>query len=134
MSEDNRPYVVPLNFGYEYTDRGLVLYFHGAHEGKKMAILQKNPQVCFELDGAHTLITGDAACDYGYAYESIIGFGVVEFLTGEQEKTYGLNRLMRHQTGMDRDFVFDEQHLRAVEVYALRVSSFTAKRRSPPDR
>jgi nitroimidazol reductase NimA-like FMN-containing flavoprotein (pyridoxamine 5'-phosphate oxidase superfamily) len=130
MSEDRRPYIVPLNYGYEYTDQGLVLYFHSAHEGRKMDILKKNPQVCFEIDGEHALIAGEAACEYGYAYESLIGFGVVEFLAGDGEKARGLNCLMRHQTGMDRDFVFDEGHLRGVEVYALKVRALSGKRRA----
>jgi nitroimidazol reductase NimA-like FMN-containing flavoprotein (pyridoxamine 5'-phosphate oxidase superfamily) len=71
ISEDNRPYIVPLNFGYEYKNRELTLYFHSAQGGKKMDILKKNPQACFEIDGEHALIGGPAACDYGYAYESI---------------------------------------------------------------
>jgi nitroimidazol reductase NimA-like FMN-containing flavoprotein (pyridoxamine 5'-phosphate oxidase superfamily) len=129
LLEDSRPYIVPLNFGYEYRNGQLTLYFHSAHEGKKMDILKKNPQVCFEIDGEHTLIPGDASCDYGYAYESIIGYGTVEFLAGDWDKCYGLNCLMQHQTGREESFLFDERHLRAVEVYALKVRSLSGKRR-----
>ncbi|MBU3917342.1 pyridoxamine 5'-phosphate oxidase family protein, partial [bacterium] len=44
LSDDNRPYVVPLCFGYEND----TLYFHSAHKGMKLDILKKNKQVCFE--------------------------------------------------------------------------------------
>jgi nitroimidazol reductase NimA-like FMN-containing flavoprotein (pyridoxamine 5'-phosphate oxidase superfamily) len=46
LSDDNRPYVVPLSFGYENN----TLYFHSASEGKKVEILKKNSNVCFEFD------------------------------------------------------------------------------------
>jgi len=38
------PYIVPLNFGYEYVDGVLFLYLHGAGEGRKINILKNN---CF---------------------------------------------------------------------------------------
>jgi nitroimidazol reductase NimA-like FMN-containing flavoprotein (pyridoxamine 5'-phosphate oxidase superfamily) len=131
MSENNRPYVIPLNFGYVYENDTLTLYFHGAREGKKIDILKNNPEVCFEMDGGHALIEGKEACDYSYAYESVVGFGTVEFLEGDAEKARGLNVLMKHQTGKDTDHVFNERHLKAAAVYRLRTASFTGKRRPP---
>ncbi|MDR2069780.1 MAG: pyridoxamine 5'-phosphate oxidase family protein [Spirochaetaceae bacterium] len=132
MAENNRPYVVPLNFGYEYQNGELLLYFHGAQEGKKIAILNKNPEVCFEMDGGHRLIEGREAHNYSFAYESVIGFGAVEFVEEDKKKAHGLNLLMRHQTGQDRDFVFDEPRLRETAVYRVKARSFTGKRRPPP--
>ncbi|PID57865.1 hypothetical protein CSB45_06515 [candidate division KSB3 bacterium] len=41
-----RPYVVPLNFGYN--DR--TIYLHSAQKGKKLDILRQNPRVCVEFD------------------------------------------------------------------------------------
>jgi nitroimidazol reductase NimA-like FMN-containing flavoprotein (pyridoxamine 5'-phosphate oxidase superfamily) len=131
MAENNLPYVVPLNFGWDYEDGELSLYFHGAREGKKIDILKKNPEVCFEMDGAHRLIEGPEPASYSFAYESVIGFGRVEFLEGDEEKTYGLNRLMVHQAGKG-DFVYPAPQLQTVEVYKLRARSFTGKRRPLP--
>jgi nitroimidazol reductase NimA-like FMN-containing flavoprotein (pyridoxamine 5'-phosphate oxidase superfamily) len=132
MAENNRPYVVPLNFGYEYKNGELCLYFHSAQEGKKLDMLKKNPEVCFEMDGGHQLTKGPEPCTYGFSYESIIGFGTVEFVEGEEEKSYGLNLLMKHQTGQDQDFVFEEPRLRAVAVYQVKARSFTGKHRTLP--
>ncbi|MDR3172846.1 MAG: pyridoxamine 5'-phosphate oxidase family protein [Treponema sp.] len=133
MAEDNRPYVIPLNFGYIYEDNTLSLYFHSAREGKKIGILKNNPQVCFEMDGEHRLIEQDSACGYAYAYESIIGFGLLEFLEKPEDKIYGLRALMKHQTGRDEEFTFEEGQLKAVQVYRVRASSFTGKRRPFPE-
>ena len=45
LTENDRPYVVPLN--YTYLD-GKIL-FHCALEGKKLSIIEKNPHVCFSV-------------------------------------------------------------------------------------
>ena len=45
MHDEPFPYVVPLNFGYDWEDK-LVFYFHCAHEGYKLDLLHKNPHVC----------------------------------------------------------------------------------------
>ena len=132
LSEQNQPYIVPLNFGFEYADGVLTLYMHGAREGKKVDILNRNKQVSFEMDGEHALSPGREPADYSFAYESIVGFGIAEILEKDDEKTRGLNLLMRHQTGEDRDYVYTPEQLRNTLVFRVRASSFTAKRHSRP--
>jgi nitroimidazol reductase NimA-like FMN-containing flavoprotein (pyridoxamine 5'-phosphate oxidase superfamily) len=132
LAEQNQPYIVPLNFGFEYTDGILTLYMHGAREGKKVDILNRNKQVCFEMDGAHALIPGKEPAHYSFAYESVIGFGTAEILEKDDEKAHGLNLLMQHQTGEDREYVYTPEQLKATLVFRVRVSSFTAKRNSRP--
>lgn len=51
MIDAGRPYLVPLCFGY---DAG-ILYFHSAPVGKKIDLLKKNRNVCFEFD-ADTIV------------------------------------------------------------------------------
>jgi nitroimidazol reductase NimA-like FMN-containing flavoprotein (pyridoxamine 5'-phosphate oxidase superfamily) len=132
LAEQNQPYIVPLNFGFEYKDGILILYMHGAREGKKVDILNRNKQVCFEMDGEHALIPGREPAQYSFAYESVIGFGTADIPDNDDEKTHGLNLLMRHQTGEDREYVYPPEQLRATRVFRVRVSSFTAKRNPRP--
>jgi nitroimidazol reductase NimA-like FMN-containing flavoprotein (pyridoxamine 5'-phosphate oxidase superfamily) len=133
LSENGVPYIVPLNFGYEYAGGVLSLYFHSAPAGKKIGILKQKGTVCFEVDGGHEIIEGvDVACRYGYAYESVIGFGEVEFITDKAEKIRALNVLMQHQTGKDMEFAYEDPQLEGVAVFKLAVSSFTGKRRTMP--
>ncbi|GHU94735.1 pyridoxamine 5'-phosphate oxidase [Spirochaetia bacterium] len=132
MCDDSQPYIVPLNFGYEYSGDALTLYFHGAHEGRKIDILKKNSKVCFEMDGEHELTAGEKDGEYGFNFASIIGFGRLEFIEDKNEKNRGLSILMKHQTGEDREFFFDDNTLNATMVCKLQVEEFTGKRRPAP--
>ncbi|MDR3248277.1 MAG: pyridoxamine 5'-phosphate oxidase family protein [Treponema sp.] len=126
--EPSEPYIVPLNFGYEYADGVLFLYFHGAGEGRKVNILSIGGRVCFEMDGAHKLIVGPQDCSYSFAYESVIGKGPVEFIDDPAGKARGLALLMRHQTGEDREFSFDDAALSKTTVFRVRAEEWSAKR------
>jgi nitroimidazol reductase NimA-like FMN-containing flavoprotein (pyridoxamine 5'-phosphate oxidase superfamily) len=130
LSRDNFPYIVPLNYGYSFEDNVLVLYFHGAAEGKKMDIIKENNNACFEIDFEGRLIEGEQPCSYGYAFKSIIGFGKIIIMSSSmEEKTYGLNKIMSHQTGKEMAFNFSEKALRNVTVYKMVVEEFTGKQR-----
>jgi nitroimidazol reductase NimA-like FMN-containing flavoprotein (pyridoxamine 5'-phosphate oxidase superfamily) len=122
------PYLVPLNFGWEYRGGTLFLYFHSALEGRKIDILKRGGPVCCEMDGGHELIAGPQGCSYSFAYESVIGTGTVEFIGDREEKIRGLNLLLRHQSGEDRDFPLDGGVLERTAVFMLRAETWTAKK------
>lgn len=131
MIDEGEPYIVPLNFGYEYTAEGkLVLYFHSAREGRKMRALRASPRVCFEMYVDNGLIEADVPCKHSYAFESVIGWGDVEFFEDAAEKTRALNLIMLHQTGKPAEFSYPEAMLAAVALYRVTADSFTGKRRS----
>jgi nitroimidazol reductase NimA-like FMN-containing flavoprotein (pyridoxamine 5'-phosphate oxidase superfamily) len=125
--EENEPYLVPLNFGWEYKE-DLLLYFHSALEGRKIGLLKRGGPVCFEMDGGHRLIENPQGCGYSFAYESVIGKGTVEFIEDREEKIRGLNLLLRHQSGLDRDFSIDEGTLERTAVFRLRAETWSAKK------
>lgn len=129
LSDDGMPYIVPLNYGYAYEAGRLTLYFHSANAGKKLDLIKKNNNACFEIDCAHQLIEGEKACDCGYAYKSVVGFGKILFIESKEEKTEALNRLMKHQTGKDAVHHFDDAMLARVCVYKLAVDEWTGKER-----
>jgi len=129
LAEDNVPYIVSLNFGYSFNNETLILYFHSAKEGKKLDILQKNNQVCFEMDCCTKLIEANTVCNYSYAFKSIIGSGKVYFPDDVQEKISALNFLMKHQTGKDIEYSFSDLDLVEVAVYKLVVDEFSGKER-----
>ena len=79
-------YLVPLNFGYQYEDGHLILYFHSAKSGRKIDALQENSAVAFEMDCAHRLIEAENPCQYGYAFASIIGNGDALLVEKREEK------------------------------------------------
>jgi nitroimidazol reductase NimA-like FMN-containing flavoprotein (pyridoxamine 5'-phosphate oxidase superfamily) len=129
LSENNYPYIVPLNYGFSYDDGKLTLYFHCAKEGKKIDIIKKNNNVCFEIDCDTKLVEGKNPCDYGYEFRSIIGFGKIIFLDIKDEKIDGLNYLMKQQTGKDKKYYFNENELNNVLVFKMQVDEFTGKQK-----
>jgi len=129
LSENNYPYIVPLNYGFSYDNGKLILYFHGAIEGKKIDIIKKNNNACFEIDCDTRLIEGDNPCDYGYEFKSIIGFGRIIFCDTRDEKIGGLNYLMKQQTGNDIKYDFNENELNNVVVFKMLVDEFTGKQK-----
>lgn len=126
MIDNNKPYIVPLNFGYEYKNNTLTLFFHGAAEGRKIDILKTNNFVCFEADCGHELIESEIACENGYLYESVIGEGIVTFIFTPDEKKQALNMIMKHQCG--KTFGFDDKSVENLAVYKIDVTSISGKK------
>lgn len=131
MAEQGRPYVVPLNFGYDREGDRLILYMHSAAEGKKMDILRKNPEAAFvmEQESGMTKRVPDSPCSYAWQFDSIMGRGRIEFLTGEAEKTYALNRIVQHLDQTEKSYQYSEQSLAGTCVYRLAVEELSGKHR-----
>lgn len=127
MCIDNVPYVTPLNFGYELTEKGFVLYFHCAPEGKRLDIIRRNPKVFAEIDNGGEITAAEKACGYSCDYKSVMALGTARIIADNAEKKHALTMLMKAQTGMD--FSFEDKDLDGVCVCAIDVSELTAKAR-----
>lgn len=126
LHDEEYPYIVPLNFGFERQGDAFVLYFHCARVGKKLDLLRKNNRVSFEMDTARKLIDGPEACDYTMEFESVIGTGTAELVQGE-DKLHGLRLLMKQYVPDDREWTFGEKMVQAVEVIRLVCQNVTGK-------
>lgn len=133
LSDDGMPYVVPLNYGLvkDEIDGHYIIYLHGAHEGRKLDIIKKNPNCCFTMERNVAPFEGRMACQHGMVYESIMGVGKVSIVDNPEEKMLALTALMKTQTGRD-DFQFDERMVSIVTVMRIDVSELTAKQRPLP--
>jgi nitroimidazol reductase NimA-like FMN-containing flavoprotein (pyridoxamine 5'-phosphate oxidase superfamily) len=129
LSDQDQPYIVPLNYGYRWQEQGLVLYFHCADAGRKLDIIQKNNRACFEIDQALELQADDMACHFSMNYESLIGFGLVETVLDPDEKKDAMNCVMTHYS-VKNDWTFDEKILAKTRILRLSVESLTGKRRN----
>lgn len=130
MVDGNRPYVVPMNFGYTVEEGQWTLYFHSAKEGRMLSVLHENPMVCVEMDGAHALLPAPQACGYGMAFESVLMEGQVALAQSEMQKVLWLNHLMQ-RIAPGECFAYAPQVLAATEVFCVRVSRVSAKQRLP---
>lgn len=122
MTDRDRPYVLPLSYGYD----GTALYLHSAAEGRKLDILHSAPRVCFAISIDHELIRGERPCDWDFRYRSVIGEGTVAFVTDEQEKRRGLDAIVRQHGGEGGDY--PEASLRHTTVLRIDVESLSGKR------
>lgn len=90
MCDGDRPYVVPLCFGYADG----IFYFHCAAKGRKLDVLKKNLHVCLELEAGGSLKPGVKACDWGMNFRSIIAFGRAERVESPEAKRRALDLIM----------------------------------------
>ena len=121
FSLNDRPYIVPMNFGYD----GQNLFFHTAHEGQKIDMIRTNNRVCFEFDTSVQIVQDDVACKWTCQYKSVIGFGRMCELKSEPERISGLNQIMIQYSG--RTWEFDERIFKTARIWILNIEKITAK-------
>lgn len=128
FNDDDCPYIVPLNFGMKTDENNkITLYFHGALEGRKYELINKQGRASFEMDCSHRLVTDEIKKSCTMYYESVIGRGNVEMLS-ESEKYDALCRIMRHYH--KEDFQFNKDVIKMTNVFKLEITELTAKSRS----
>ncbi|MGN0777876.1 MAG: pyridoxamine 5'-phosphate oxidase family protein [Aristaeellaceae bacterium] len=124
MQGEEYPYVVPLSFGWEQRDGQVILYVHGAMAGKRHALLARNNRVAVEADCFQRYVEGPGGISC--VYESMMGEGVAECVTGEEAR-HGLDCLLRH-CGYE-GYACDEQAMNHTSVWRITLHSLTGKRR-----
>ena len=131
MIDGDAPYVVPLSYGYRFLGGGMLeLYFHSAHEGKKIDILKRNSKVCFEISYEGEPVFSENPCNSGYYFASVIGFGEAVFIDTAKEKCEALSVMFKRQTG--RDTLFTAEQAESVCVFKIVSTNFTGKKKPRP--
>lgn len=128
LIDDGNPYMVTLNFGYA-PGKPAALYFHCANEGRKLDIIEKCNQACFQMDTDHELITAKKACGFTMNFKSIVGTGIIYKVQSEQEKVEGLNCIMKQYSSQNQ-FEYEDKMLQATTILKLEIDSMTAKVKS----
>lgn len=77
---DGETYVVPISYGYD----GQYIYCH-THEGKKTAMMRKNPAICFQVDGMKNMAN----------WKSVIIQGTFEELKDKERRITAMQTLFR---------------------------------------
>ena len=89
LSDRTKPYAVPINFLYE--DKKII--FHCSLKGKKMDIISKNPNCCFEIDQ----FMGEVSYHYDTLchldYDSVLAFGEAHIETDDEKKLHFFTQL-----------------------------------------
>jgi len=130
MCADNKPYVIPMIYIYNENH----LYFHCAEVGMKLDILRQNDAVCFEIQRSTTeqiVENTDKPCDWGFAYESIIGFGKARLVTDREEKIRFYDLLvakMEPEGYVHSSGDYTEKKITGTYVIDVTIESMTGKR------
>ena len=119
------PYVVPVSFGFDFNGEKLNFYFHGATAGKKVELINTNPNVCVEGDIFHRYL--DTIKSVTCLYESFIAYGKCTKLSDE-DAIYGLNQILKHCNYANH--YFNPEVLPILNVYKIEIDSITAKQRT----
>ncbi|MGD9498388.1 MAG: pyridoxamine 5'-phosphate oxidase family protein [Armatimonadota bacterium] len=121
MVDGDRPYVLPLSYGYD----GDALYLHCAPEGRKIDVLRACPRVCFAISLDHELITDEVPCGWGLRYRSVVGEGTVSFVEDEAGKRRGLDALMAQHGGAGGEY--SAGSLERTTVLRVEITSLSGK-------
>lgn len=122
LAKDNRPYIVPVCFGYD----GEAVYFHTACKGKKIDCFQTNKQVCVEFEkDVRILPHKQNACNWSVSFQSVIGQGVITELLAEDDKRQGLGWIMKQYSG--KKWEFDPKVLKITRVWKITFEKLTGK-------
>ena len=92
LLDGDRPYIVPLNFGYAEN----TIYFHCAQEGKKLDLIKRNNTVCFQTEIDVRVLNTDHVPDCTTRYKSVIGYGKAYIIENARGKKQAADILMDH--------------------------------------
>lgn len=123
MSDDNVPYVLPMNFGIE----GDNVILHSAQEGRMWETIRKNPKVCINWTLGEELAWQDqtVGCSYRVKSSSVIIEGTVQIIDDNEEKERLFRQFMTQYS--DLPFKFNAPAIRNVGVMLVPITRLTAK-------
>jgi uncharacterized protein len=122
LVDGSYPYIVPVNFAVNNNH----LYFHSAKKGKKIDILRKNNQVCFEMDIEGEIVKSQRACSWGVKYVSVIGFGQAFFIEDNSGKRKALDILMEKYAGRG-GFSYADDELDKIIIIDVKIEQISGK-------
>lgn len=123
LVENGEAYIVPVN--YVYHDG--YLYIHSAAEGRKIAIIRKNPHVSFEIEYSSETIKGEIPCKWGTKYRSLMGTGTITITEDDDAKRSGFDLLMKKYAGIETQPDYDETAMQHAVLLKLKIESITGK-------
>lgn len=124
LSDNNSPYIVPMNFGYQDHN----LYLHSSPLGRKIEILKVNNKVSFGVQIKTRLIKNKKACNWTMDYMSVIGEGYAYFIENNNKKFEALNIIMsKYSDNYTNKFEYSKSALNDVSLIKIEVKELKGK-------
>jgi nitroimidazol reductase NimA-like FMN-containing flavoprotein (pyridoxamine 5'-phosphate oxidase superfamily) len=89
---DDQPFITPTSFWYDPSRH--VIYFHSNIVGRIRANSERYDQVCFEASEYGEFLPSNVALEFTLQYQSVIVFGKVRVIEGDEEKRRALSELI----------------------------------------
>jgi uncharacterized protein len=121
LCDKDQPYIIPMCFGLD----GQCLYFHCAREGRKLDMINSNPNVCFEFDIDTEIVPG-TGCDIGMRYRSVIGFGKASIVESDEERMRALDVIISHYDG--KAAYYPSAVVAKTAIFRVDIESMTGKK------
>lgn len=83
--DDGETYIVPISYVYD----GQAIYCH-TQEGKKTAMMRKNPEICFQVDQLRDMAN----------WSSVLVQGTYEEITDRQQRNHAMGSLLNRYLPM----------------------------------
>lgn len=129
LCNGEKPYLVPMNFAYNEN----TLYLHSATSGRKIDILRKNNNICFQMDIKTQMLRSENPCNWGMRYMSVIGSGQAQFIDDVRGKKQALDIIMTKYSQKSCEsagklFEYSDEALSKVLVIKVEVEEITGKK------
>ena len=123
MSDNDVPYVLPLNFAMD----GDKVILHSAPHGRMWETIKKNPKVCINWTLGEELAWQDeiVGCSYRVKSKSVVVEGTAKFIDDFEEKERLVKQFMTQYS--DLPFKFNAPAIRNVGVILVNIDKLTAK-------
>lgn len=123
ISENNIPYVIPMNFALN----GDTVIFHSAQSGRMWNALKSNPIACINWVLGEELAWQDIqiGCSYRVKSKSVIAEGEIEFIDDYNEKVKCLQLFMSQYS--ERKFKFNAPSVNNVGIFKVHIKLLCAK-------
>jgi nitroimidazol reductase NimA-like FMN-containing flavoprotein (pyridoxamine 5'-phosphate oxidase superfamily) len=123
VSKEGQPYGVPLSYSYAEDS----IYFHCALEGHVVNNIRESDRVSFCIVGKTEVLPDK----FGTKYESVIVFGKVSELTGDEKQKGLLELLKKYSAGFIKEGLqYIENAGNKTRVYKIVIESITGKSKS----
>lgn len=90
LVDEGAPYAVTLSYGFD--EPSMRLYFHAAHEGRKIDIIRRSPRAC----GSVVIDHGYTAGECEHPFESVVMHGTLRIVDFAEEKQHAMSTLIDH--------------------------------------
>jgi len=123
MSQEGKPYVIPMSFAY----RKDKIFLHAALKGLKLDHIRNNPHVCFTVAEQQEIVPDSDPCNFSVRYRSVVVRGRAKVMEGIEEKTAALNVIAAKYARGKKIGSFDPRKVVATAVIVIKADEITGK-------